>query len=240
MPRLVRLVPLVLVAAALSLALGLPALAAKGGRKIDAISTAPDFAQYGVTGIAMLPVVTYDNNTKTEGQLAIFWGQKFKDTGYRWISVATTREMLKSVLGDSVVRLVREEVLKNVRVDSLRAPLLCSKLRVDAVLSLRVDQWEQLQVLWNQAGRPMTSVGLKAALVDSSGRLLWSAAGSETSEGPYHDPSTNPISVSSSNLENAPVTGQGGPPAYEEVLTKLLGRWAPLFPRAGTSGEPAR
>ena len=71
---------------------------------------------------------------------------------------------------------VRGEILKNVRVDSLTAPRLCAKLRTDAVLTLRVDLWEQLPVLWNQSGRPMTTVQLKAALVDSTGALLWSAS----------------------------------------------------------------
>jgi hypothetical protein len=45
--------------------------------------------------------------------------------------------------------------------------------------------------------------------------------------------------VSSSGLDNLPVTGQGGPPPYEEVLNKLLLRWASQFPRLVAS-EPAK
>ena len=237
MTRSLRLVLPVLLAA---LCLGLPALAAKDkGRQMDTIFTAPDFAQLHVTSIAMLPVASFDNNTGTEGRVAQVWGQLFKDTGYRWLSANLTREMLRSTVGDSVIKLVRDGVLKDARVDSLRAPLLCAKLRAGAVLSVRVDQWEKLDILWNQAGKPMTSVGLKAALVDSSGRLLWSASGSETGEGPYHDPSTNPLGVTSSNLENTPVTGQGGPPAFQDVLIRLLNRWAPQFPKA-PAAEPAK
>ncbi len=136
---------------------------------------------------------------------------------------------------------MREQILENVRVDSLHAPLLCARLRTSAALCVRVDQWEQQPILWNQSGRPTTTVRLKAALVDSSGALLWSASGSETSEGPYHDPNTNPINVrSSSSLDNTPVTGLGGPPAYDQVLNQLLLRWAPQFPRPAGAGEPAK
>ena len=238
MSRCTRLVALAVLALTL---LALPASAAKEkGRRVDLITTAPDFAAFGVKSIAMLPVVTFDKSLPAERAVADFWGRNFKDTGYRWISAVTTREMLLSMFGDSTLRAVREEMLRNVRVDSLRAPLLCAKLRTDAVLCVRVEQWEQQPVLWNQSGKPTTTVQLKAALVDSSGALLWRASGGETGEGVYHDPSTNPIGVSSSSLDNTPVTGEGGPPAYDEVLNKLLLRWAPQFPRSGAASEPAK
>lgn len=217
------------------------ALAAKPkGRKVDLITTVPDFASYGVRSIAMLPVATFDKNLSAERTVTVLLGQSLKDTGYRWVSAPTAREMLQATIGDSATKAVNEEILKSVRVDSLRAPLLCAKLRTSAVLCVRVDLWEQQPVLWNQSGRPETTVQLKAALVDSSGALLWSASGSETGEGAYHDPSTNPISVSSSTLENTPVTGQGGPPAFVEVLNVMLLRWQPQFPRPAGAGEPAK
>jgi hypothetical protein len=207
---------------------------------MDLITTVPDYASYGVKSIAMLPVATFDKSLPTERTVAGLWGQNFKDTGYRWVSAPTAREMMRSTLGDSTVKLVSDEILKGVRVDSLRAPLLCAKLRTDAVLCVRVDQWEQQPILWNQSGRPTTGVQLKAALVDSSGVLLWSASGTETGEGAYHDPNTNPIAVNSSNLENTPVTGQGGPPDFDEVLNRLLLRWAPQFPPSAAAGGPAK
>jgi hypothetical protein len=217
------------------------ALAAKKkGSKLDLITTAPDFASFGVKSIALLPIATFDRNLPAERTVADVWGANFRDTGYRWISAATVREMLLSSLGDSTVKVVREQMLKNVRVDSLQAPLLCAKLRTSAVLCVRVDQWEQRPILWNQSGRAMTTVQLKAALVDSSGTLLWSAAGSETGEGPYHDPNANPIGVSSTSLESTPITGQGGPPAFDLVLSPLLLRWTPQFPRPAAAGEPAK
>lgn len=215
------------------------ARAAKG-RKVDLITTVPDFASYGVKSIAILPVATFDKNLSAENKVTVLLGLSLKDIGFRWVSAMTAREMLRATIGDSTTKLVTQEILKSARVDSLRAPLLCAKLRTDAVLSVCVNQWEQQPVLWNQSGRPATTVQLKAALVDSSGTLLWSASGSETGEGPYHDPGLNPIGVSSSNLENLPVTGQGGPPAFEDVLNVMLLRWQPQFPRPAAAGAPAK
>lgn len=230
-----------LIALAVLTALAPSALAAKkkGGRT-DLTTTVPDFASFGVKSIALLPIATFDRSLSAERTVADLWGLHFKGTGYRWISASTVRDMLRSSLGDSIVKVAREQVLKNVRVDSLQAPLLCAKLRTSAVLCVRVDQWEQRPILWNQSGRPMTSVQLRAALVDSTGTLLWSASGSETGEGSYHDPSTNPIGVSSTGLENTPVTGQGGPPPFEDVLNPLLMRWVPQFPQPAAAGEPAK
>ena len=209
-------------------------------RKVDLIKVVPDFDSLNVRSIALLPVVTYDKNLQTERIVGTSLGQNFRATGQRWISSNTTRDMLTSALGDSTVRAVREEILKNVRVDSLRAPRLCATLRVNAVLAVRVDQWDQLQMLWNQPGKPSTTVQIKAALVDSTGRQLWSASGSETGEGAYHDPSTNPISIATSGLENTPMTGQGGPPAFEEVVNRMFQRWAERFPHAGAAPPPAK
>jgi hypothetical protein len=218
------------------------ALAAKPkGIKTDLITIAPDFASFGVKSIAMLPIATFDRSVPAERMVADLWGQNFRATGYRWLSVTTARGMLLSTVGDSTVKAVREQMLKNARVDSLQAPLLCAKLRTRAVLCLRVDLWEQQPILWNQSGRPTTTVQLKAALVDSTGTLLWSASGGETGEGPHHDPSTNPIDVRSSvSKDNQPITGQGGPPGFEEVLNRLLLRWLPQFPQPAGAGEPAK
>jgi hypothetical protein len=215
------------------------AVAKKGGSK-DIISAAPDYAAYGVKSIALLPIATYDHDLAAERMVGELWGVSFKGYAYRWISAMTARDMLRGLLGDSTLQAVREQVLKAGRVDSLRAPLLCAKLRVDAVLSVRVDQWEQRAIQWNQSGRSMTSVRLRAALVDSTGALLWGASGAEDAEGAYHTPDSTPVGVSATSLESRPLTGEGGPPAFDLVLTPLLARWAPQFPPPPAAAPPAK
>ena len=108
------------------------------------------------------------------------------------------------------------------------------------MLGLRVDQWEQQEVEWNQAGKPFTQVQLRASLVDSAGRLLWSAAGANKGEGSYNDPSNTGVAgVTVSGLDTKPITAQAGAPSYPEVVLPLFVRWVALFPAKPAPPEEA-
>jgi hypothetical protein len=112
-----------------------------------------------------------------------------------------------------------------------------------ALFLMRLEQFEQTQVEWNQSGKPTTTVRLRAALVDSTGRLLWSAAGSETGEGQYHEADAGTTGVNGSGLNTTPTTAQGGAPSFEDVTTRLLDRWMKRFPArptAATSAAPGK
>jgi hypothetical protein len=202
----------------------------KGGKSEDLVSVEPDTATYRVQSIAMLPVATFNFDNLVENKVGAAFAQQFAGTGYRWISARGTKELLRLSLGDSAVKAVSASILKLGRADSLGAPALCARLRVNALLSLRVDAYEQNPIMYSQSGRASTSIAFTSALVDSSGRLLWKISGGLHAEGPYHDPSHNPSTISSTELENTPVTGEEGPPAYEDVLTRLFARWLPQFP----------
>ena len=200
-------------------------------KKVDLIYVHPDYATLGVQSIALLPPVTFDGSLTAEKTIGSTWGAQFRDSEYRWVSPATAGTMLASGDGgEALAKDVRTQILKGGRVDSLSAPGACAKLNTDAVLSLQVERWEQSVLEWNQSGKPTTTVGIKAALVDKQGRLLWSANGSHTAEGPYQDANANVIGVKSSGLGQQGITGQGGPPSYNEVLATLLTRWKPTFP----------
>jgi hypothetical protein len=153
-----------------------------------------------------------------------------------------SKDLLRRAFGsDSILTVVRKTVLKDGRLDSLTARALCTALHTSAVLTIRADQWAQIEMEWNQTGKPSTTVGLKAALMDSTGRLLWTAAGSETGEGPMHNADSGTLGVKSSGLGTEPVTGQGGAPAFQEVLSPIFTRWIANFPAppAAPASTPA-
>lgn len=204
----------------------------KAAKKLDLVWTHPDFAAAGLKSIAMLPAASYTNDAKIEKEVENAWGVAFRPSGYRWYSATLTKELVRRALGnDSMLTAVRTKLLKDPRVDSLSARALCRALRVTAVLSVRAEQWEQTQVEWNQTGEPWTTVQLKAAIVDSAGRLLWTASGGETGKGPLHTASeNNVIGVKSSGLNLQAVTAEGGAPSFEEVLLRLFGRWVQRLP----------
>jgi hypothetical protein len=201
-------------------------------KKLDLIWQHPEFPLAHIRSIALLPAATYNADLKAEKDIEQAWGQAFRPLGHRWYSSTLAKDLLQKFFGgDSVLKTLRTALLKEPRVDSLSAIALCRALRVNAVMSVRADLWEKTEMEWNQTGNPWTTVQLKAALVDSSGRLLWTASGSETREGPLHQADANTLGVKSSGLNLTPVTGQGGAPSFAEVLSVLLTRWTERFPR---------
>lgn len=224
----------VVMAMAMAMAIVSSSHAAKKSR--DAFWVRPDFATRKVDRIALFPVVSYDSNLQSENQVEASVGAAFKSLSYRWLSGTTARDLIRSKpAGDSLLKEFRKGILAGGRLDSLQAPGLAGMLRCDAVLTLRIDQYEQHEPQWNEAGKPFTAVRLTAALVDSAGRLLWSANGDDTGEGPYHDPNANAVGVNDTGLDRKPISGQNGAPAFREVLALIAPRWAESFPKHATA-----
>ncbi len=235
-----RMTLFVLLLATVSLSVFVAQAADRGARKLDVFVQVPDLATLDLRSIAFLPVATFDGNLEarrlTEDQV----GKAFRVSGHRWFSTLVTREMLRKAGGDSLLKAVNDQLLEQGRIDSLEAPYFSRLTRSRALLTVRVDQFEKREMEFNQSGKPTTTVQLRAALVDSTGRLLWSASGSENAEGPYHDAGTGAIGVNASGLNNTPMTNQAGAPGFPETLGKLLARWAEAFPRRAAADSTSR
>jgi len=199
----------------------------KGG---DLFWIAPGFTGAELRSIALMPVVSFDSNLKSEQTVEGVVASSLKGAGHTWRSPMSVQTLVRVGKAESLWTAQREAVLKNARIDSLAAPRLCAVTRTSAVLTYRIDLFESRNLEWNESGKPSTSVQLKAALVDSTGRLLWTASGGETLEGQYKDANSGVVGVKGSGLGTQPMTGLSGAPAFEEVLTKLLERWALRFP----------
>ena len=122
-----------------------------------------------------------------------------------------------------------------------RQRLLVGRRRRQRDATLRVDGGQELlrELEMDQSGKPSTTVQVRTALVDSTGQLVWSAAGSETAEGPYHDPNAGTMGVKGSGLNTEPVAAQSGAPSFEDVSTRLFTRWAAHFPAFKPTEAPA-
>src|SRR5215471_14981657 len=194
------------------LALAGPALrmasAAKPPMTGDRVWTAPDIARYPVASIVMMPVATYDGNLEARKQVELAVGQALKGSGHRWMSPFLVRDMIMKNGGDSLSKAINDRLLKDPRIDSLDAPRLS-----------RMFRSRELEA--DQSGRPSTSIQLRAALVDSTGRLLWTMASSETMEGPQQEAGGNVIGVKESGLNNSSVGAVSPAPTYQEVLAKM-------------------
>jgi hypothetical protein len=226
-----RIVSLAVVLAAIALALASPAHAAVKKGLGDTFWTAPDIAHYPATTIAMLPPATYDGSTEARKLVESAVGQALKGSGHRWVSPFLVNDYLLKAGGDSLSKVLREKLLKNPRLDSLDAPYVSRTLRARAVLTVRVDEMERLELEPGQSGHPTTTVQLHAALVDSTGRLLWTAYSNETLEGEHQDADANVIGVKASGLNTQGVGNTTSAPPFQEVLLKICQRWVEPFPK---------
>ena len=217
------------------LALAGPVLrAAAAGKQTlsgDRVWTAPDIARYPVSSIAMLPPATYDGSVEASKQVEQAVGQALKGSGHRWVSPFLIRDIIMKSGGDSLSKPIVDKLLKDPRIDSLDAPRLSRLFRARALLTVRVDEMERRELEADQSGRPSTSIQLHAALVDSTGRLLWTMDSNETMEGPPQDANANIIGMKVSGLNNTPVGNISAAPAYPEVLSKMCARWTDVFPK---------
>ena len=208
-------------------------------RTPDLVWVNPQFDSLGIQGVALLPAVSYDKNHRNETFVETMFARALQPSGYRWITPTVAREKVLAAVGDSGFTALSANILGAGRVDALAAQRLCRSLRTSALMSVRVDQFEQTQVDWNQSGKPTTSVRLRAALVDSVGRMLWSAAGGETGEGQYHEADAGLTGVNGSGLSTTPTTAQGGAPSFEDVTARLFSRWMKSFPARSAAVTPA-
>jgi len=226
--RPVRVVWILLTCLAL---IGLAVAAGKPTATGDRPWTAADIERYPVASIAMLPPATYDGSAEARKLVEQAVGQVLKGSGHRWVSPFLVRDQLLKNGGDSLAKAINDKLLKDPRVDSLDAPLLSRMFRARALLTVRVDEWERRELEANQSGRPSTSIQLRAALVDSTGRLLWTLASNETVEGAQQDAGGNVIGVKSSGLNTQAIGTVVPAPTYPEVLAKMALRWTEAFPR---------
>jgi hypothetical protein len=203
-----------------------------GGRELDVVWTHPALDTLALGRIAMLPAASFDRDLANEKLVEGMLAAALRGSGHRWISTTSTRTLLRTATGnDSLLTGVRDELLKEGRLDSLSARLVCEKLRAGAVLCVRVDRLEQMRLEPTQSGKPTTTAQVRAALLDAEGRLLWTISGSEVGEGPLQSPRDNLFRTPTGGVNLNPQASGIGPPSYQEVLQKLFDRWAPRFPR---------
>ncbi len=236
MRRMRAVVPVILA----GLCVAALALAAAKEKNIgDRFWTAPDIDQYPVASIAFLPPVTYDGSLENRKLVETAVGQALRSSGHRWSSSFLIRDYLLRNGGDSLTKAIEERIRKNPRLDSLDAPNLSRILRSRAILTVRIDQMERRELEAGQSGRPATSVQLRAALVDSTGRLLWTASSNETLEGAQQDAQSNVIGVKASGLNNEGIGNTTSAPRFAEVLLKVCSRWTEPFPKRAAPDSSA-
>jgi hypothetical protein len=234
--------PIALAAILIASLFAWPLYAKDTGRALDLIWTHPDYVSHTPRSIAFMPAVSWNGDLPSEHMAEDGAASAIKGRAYRWVSPATVQALLGArPAADSTWKAQRAAIMKQGRVDSLAAPALCAALHVRALFTLRVDELERHDLDWNETGKPITQVQAHAALVDSTGTLLWTASGSEVGEGALQEAPSSMTRVDASGLSNQPATGTGKSPDPREVFSRMFLRWAERFPApAAAAPEPAK
>lgn len=216
--------------------------AAKRDREIDHIDTNPNLPSIRLTAVAMLPAASYDNvgpaERHAEGELM----KAIRGSGYRWITAPTTRDRLRDSGGDSLLKVVRERVLKSDTLGAALASDLCARLRVNGLITVLVERASQISIQSDQSGKPSTSVQVRAVLMDSLGTRVWRASGSEVLEGPEAQAqAAGGAGGESRGLTPTSTQPRDNAPEWPLAYQPLFLRWAPTFPPRSSmaGGAPA-
>ncbi|HEY3216394.1 MAG TPA: hypothetical protein VGK93_07870 [Candidatus Eisenbacteria bacterium] len=199
----------------------------------DVVWTHPNPLRLGITTIAVLPVVVLDGGAQAASLVEKSVPWSWMPTGHAWLQASSSREFLKAPGGEGLLRELTDQVRREGRVDSAAAQRLARVLHMGAFLAVRVDRWERHERDRTQlkAKPSFTAVGLRLALVDSAGTLLWSASGAEVLQEAQRagEPAAGgPWGMRPGALGMGLRTVSTAPP-FEDVLAKLLARWKPLF-----------
>lgn len=234
--RLLRFSPVVLVLVTTA-ALAAP----RRERQIDHLWAHPDPRSIRLTAVAMLPAVGFDDVVPAEHGAELELMKLIKDSGYRWVSPATSRDMLRAAGGESLLLANKQDILAHGRIDSLRVATICAKLRVNGLLTIRLDRAEQVSIQSDQSGKPTTTVQVSAAMVDSLGRRVWSASGTQVAEGPEMQGSVTGVGGSGvGGVAPSAVVVKSNAPDWPFVYGPMFDRWVKTFPpRARMAGGAA-
>jgi hypothetical protein len=124
---------------------------------------------------------------------------------------------------------IAEKWSKKGTIDSTAVAGLDSLLTVDAVLCVRVSEWEVKRITIINAGQSYTSVGLQFALYDvRSKKLLWKKDAHDQRFAPEYDVSSGTVSYDETGTIQSRTTNE--PPRPKDVLNDLIRSAFKKFP----------
>ncbi len=201
----------------------------------DTVWTHADVASRAIREIAVLPAVYVLDDGRVATFVEARVGPHFCNrTRMSWITPDEARRKLERRSRHPYTQLdsIARQVWKSAQVDSLIAGDVARQLGVQSVLCLRVDRWERLET-W-ETRRMRASVGLRAALVDSGGAVLWTISGESSS------PTSTKFQADLAEYAHGSALQEWGVPVhtgemrrapdFDKAIAEVLERWTKEFP----------
>ena len=210
----------------------------------DRVWLRADRAAHPVREVAVLPVVNVIDDGRPPAFVEDRVNPYFCDRlSYVWIDPPGARALLvrRTRHPYSELDSLSRQIWRWGHVDSTTASAVAHQLEVQSVLCIRIDRWERLDL--RDPHRMRAMVEMEAALVDSSGALLWTVWSDQTA--PTSLEEQRDLSEAA-GLGGAPAVVVGptrssewGVPAlnsyrrwapdFDQCVSKIFGRWAAAF-----------
>src|SRR5512143_612028 len=181
--------------------------AARPTARLDKSWVAPGFQPGRVFNLAVLPVCRIAGDAAAGRQVATGWLDRMRRVGV--LKMDDVEVFMR--LGrwprerDSVLAVLSKEVYDSGRPGDATARWLARRLGVAALVALRLDRWEA-----GTGSTDMAYVDVTAALVDSSGKLLWRTSGGARAEAEREPTRLKPDPVSVAPGASHYTGGSGG------------------------------
>ncbi|HEV8481026.1 MAG TPA: hypothetical protein VGR66_09555 [Candidatus Eisenbacteria bacterium] len=207
------------------LALALIATDAVAASKPTAAYVHPQFAQFQIKTIALLPTVILPSVSGADQTMGQALERNLAPLGYRWVSASALRAALVAAKQPGVIDAVNERARKAAPADTAALQTVGQTGIADAVLVSVVSTWERETIDVTISGQSMTQIAMTGYLYSTrTGELLWSRKFQVKGEGPYNNADgSTVVGLKAGGLNNSdPRTSTSlDPPTYEEIAAKL-------------------
>jgi hypothetical protein len=216
-----------------------PAAAAK--LKKNQVWLAPDWDTRAIRSIAIAPLRSVERNAEAEALSRRGLEAALAGRPYRFRSASTFLEAIKIGKAEAAWITAQAAAARSAPLDSATVRALHDALSADAVLVASVTNWQRYVVDEQTRGASFTQVGVEVALYSlADGVPLWRGNFVEKGDGPYNEPQGGDATSRDPSGYNAGRKAALEPPAYEEVIEKLMSRVAAALPKPVSAAAPAR
>ncbi len=195
-----------------------------GATARDAVYKAGGVENRHFRTVAILPFVAIADNPDVERSVEQAWLTFYGDTRTKWIPSGQTMDVLAAYDGEALAAEAEAQLWRSGEINPATAASLAQLMGVDAVLGVRIDEWEIVD-------GGIGAVAMTATIHGADGPRLWGISGL-ASLGHGRRSYEGNFDWNLTRFWDASLEPQDGDRVLDAALCKLLIRWAPSMPEA--------
>lgn len=193
---------------------------------------APDWDARAIRSIALTPPRSVERNVEAEALTRRMLESALADRAYRYVGSGSIFEALKRDAAEPAYRAAEGAFGGARAIDTTSAHRLHASLGADALLFTNLTNWQRYVVDEHTRGASFTQVAVDVVLYSlADGAIVWRGSFQEKGDGPYNEPQSAdaPTRDPGANMVGGKAALE--PPAFEEVVEKLMTRVVAALPK---------